>query len=440
MIVVDPTNSNKVYLGAAQGGVWRSLDGGLTWTPIFDTAQSLSIGALALAPSDPTKLYVGTGEPNNSADSFFGVGVYRIDNADTTADLVGPINPSITTGTTTALTYNCFNGRGISRILVNPTDPATIFVSTATGVGGLGGNALSNTIPPLALRGVFRSTNATAAAGSVTFTKLIVNTDGSLDNPGTGNTSIFDMVLEPGNANNLLVAPSGASTGGGVWRSTNALAATPTFVNTLFPGFNGLVHKLAINKVGAVVTVFASSNETSFPGSGCGSQSGRVRKSTDGGVSWSAPLAAAEGYCGGQCSYDNPIGVDPNNANIVYLGGNAHGSCSDVLKRSSDGGTTFTRDDTGLHADAHAISFDPLTTPTTVWFANDGGIWKRGDAVAGTAWLTQNNGPLGTIQFQSVAVHPTDQNFTIGGTQVNVTESQQTTRGNWLSAGRGDGG
>ena len=116
-VVVDPTNSNKVYLGTAQGGVWRTLDGGATWTPIFDTAQSLSIGALALAPSNPTILYVGTGEPNNSADSYFGVGVYRIDNADTTADLVGPINPSITTGTTTALTYNCFNGRAIS------TDP-----------------------------------------------------------------------------------------------------------------------------------------------------------------------------------------------------------------------------------------------------------------------------------------------------------------------------
>src|SRR5882724_1913291 len=130
-IAIDPTNSQKVYLGTAQGGVWRSLDGGTTWTAIFDTAQSLSVGALALAPSDPTKLYVGTGEPNNSGDSFFGVGVYRIDNVDTSPILVGPINPSITTGTTTALTYNCFSGRSISKILVHPTDPATIFVSTS---------------------------------------------------------------------------------------------------------------------------------------------------------------------------------------------------------------------------------------------------------------------------------------------------------------------
>jgi IPT/TIG domain-containing protein/dockerin type I repeat protein/Ig-like domain-containing protein/PKD domain-containing protein len=440
-VVVDPTNSNKVYLGTAQGGVWRTLDGGATWTPIFDAAQSLAIGALALAPSNPTILYVGTGEPNNSADSYFGVGVYRIDNADTTATLVGPINPQITTGTTTALTYNCFNGRTISRILVNPTDPANIFVSTAAGVAGAAGNALSNTIPPLALRGVFRSANATAAAGTVTFQKIIVNTDGSLDNPGTGNTSIFDMVFEPGNANNLLVSTSGAATGGAIYRSINALAATPAFSQVLFPGFNGLVMHLAINKVGAVVTAYVASNEPSGVAA-CSStgQAGRVRKSIDGGATWGAPLVAAEGYCGGQCSYDNPVGVDPNNANIVYIGGNARGSCSDVLKRSADGGTTFTRDDTGLHADSHGLFIDPLTVPSTVWFTNDGGVWKRQDAAAGTAWLNQNTNGLNTIQFVSLAVHPTDQFLTIGGTQDNGTEAMTASYGNWVSAESGDGG
>src|SRR5262249_11840504 len=156
----------------------------------------------------------------------------------------------------------------------------------------------------------------------------------SLDMPGTGNTSIFDMVLEPGNPNNLLVSVSGAQTGvgapgGGIFQSTNALAGTPTFTHPLNPGFVGLVMKLAINKVLAVVTVYCSSNEPSGVGA-CSSagQAGRLRKSTDAGGTWSAPLTAAEGYCGGQCSYDNPVGVDPNNANIVYLGGNARGTCA----------------------------------------------------------------------------------------------------------------
>jgi IPT/TIG domain/PKD-like domain len=441
-VVVDPANSNKVYLGTAQGGVWRSLDGGATWTPIFDAAQSLAIGALALAPSNTSILYVGTGEPNNSADSFFGVGVYRIDNVDTTPVLVGPINPPSTTGSGAGqITTTCFTGRAISKILVHPSDPATIFVSTAAGVGGAAGNALTNLVPPLGLRGVFRSTNATAAAGAVTFQKLIVNTDGSLDSgPATGNTSIFDMVMEPGNPDNILVSTSGTTTGGAIYRSTNANAATPTFTQTLFPGFNGLVMKLAINKVGAVVTAYVGSNEPSSVPSGCGAQSGRVRKSVDGGVTWSVPLVAAEGYCGGQCSYDNPVGVDPTDANIVYIAGNARGTCSDVLARSNDGGTTFIRDDEGLHADSHGFAFDPLTIPTTVWFVNDGGVWKRPDATAGTPWLNQNTTGLSTLQFVSIAVHPTDEFLTIGGTQDNGTEAMTGSNGNWVSAESGDGG
>src|SRR5207244_3441293 len=122
---------------------------------------------------------------NNSGDSFFGVGLYRIDNADTSANLDGPINPPfpLFTGAVT-VTTTVFGGRAISAIAVHPTDPATIFVSTATGVGGVGANALSNTVPPLGLRGVYRSTNATAAAASVSFIKLAVANQASLDVPG----------------------------------------------------------------------------------------------------------------------------------------------------------------------------------------------------------------------------------------------------------------
>src|SRR5207237_8353690 len=122
-----------------QGGVWRSLNGGTTWEAIFDTADSLAIGALAVAPSQPSMLYVGTGEFNSCGDCFFGAGLYRIDNVDTTPTLVGPIKPPQTIGN---LTYNIFNGRAITKILVHPTDPATIFVSTARGIGGNGANSL----------------------------------------------------------------------------------------------------------------------------------------------------------------------------------------------------------------------------------------------------------------------------------------------------------
>ncbi|HXT21798.1 MAG TPA: hypothetical protein VN923_13690, partial [Thermoanaerobaculia bacterium] len=286
------------------------------------------------------------------------------------------------------------------------------------------------------------STNATAAAGSVVFEKLIVTTDNSLDGaPATGNTSVFDMVFgDPADPNVLLATDAGVAAGSGVFRSTNALAATPTFTQTLTVAA-GVRLQLAISGAGVTATVYAATSEASTNvACPAASRFGRLRKSTDGGQTFPTIMAAAEGYCAGQCVYDMPIGVSATDPNLVYIGGNARGTCSDVLKRSTNGGTTFTQDDNGLHADSHAIVFDMLTTPPTVFFATDGGIFKRQDAAAGSPWINLNTTGLGTIQFVSVAVHPTDQNLTIGGTQDNGTEAQFPTSGTWVSAESGDGG
>src|SRR5262249_34341119 len=75
-IDVPPTNPKLVYVGTAQGGLYRTMDGANTWTPLFDQQLSLAIGAVAISPSSPSTVFVGTGEANLSADSFFGVGVY----------------------------------------------------------------------------------------------------------------------------------------------------------------------------------------------------------------------------------------------------------------------------------------------------------------------------------------------------------------------------
>jgi hypothetical protein len=447
-VVVDPANSNNVYLGTAQGGVWRSLNAGTTWEAIFDSAQSLAIGALALAPSDPSILYVGTGEFNGCADCFFGAGLYRIDTVNTTPSLVGPINPSQTVGN---LTYNIFNGRGITKILIDPTNPATIFVTSGRGVGG-GGNALSNQAPPLGTRGLWRSTNATSAAGSITFQKLVVTTDASLDSPGTGNVDTTDAVMEPGNANNLLVSVIGSTTTGGVFRSVNALAGTPTFIQVLSMAA-GVRSNLTINKVGSVVTMYAATSETPNATPNCTTaNSGALHRQVDPfntAPPWpTTQLIGGGGFCGSQCFYDIAIAVNPNDANEVYLGGSARGSCSDGMKKSTDGGATFTpnpsaspavpRDDNGLHADAHALFYD---TAGNIYTGNDGGIWKRSSsAAAGTTWTNLNSAPLNTLQFESIAVHPTNQFMMIGGTQDNGTEYQQTSSGNWSNAEGGDGG
>ena len=115
-IAVHPTNPSIVYVGAAQGGVYRSTDGGNTWLAIFDSAHSLAIGAIAIAPSNPTTVFVGTGDSGFSCRSNFGVGVYRIRNADTTPVLEGPFNLD-------GSGLDVMTGRSISRIAVNPGDP-----------------------------------------------------------------------------------------------------------------------------------------------------------------------------------------------------------------------------------------------------------------------------------------------------------------------------
>ena len=464
-IAVDPTNSNNIYLGTAQGGVWRSTNGGTTWVSIFDNAQTLAIGALAVAPSSPNTLYIGTGEPNLCGDCFFGIGLYRIDNATTTTgsagDLIGPINPAFSfvsngVGNPT-ITTTAFGGRSISQIVVDPTNAATIWVGSSTGVGGSGGSSLSGFISPLGLVGVYRSTNATSALAAITFQKLAVDVNGgSLDAPGTGNRRISDVALEPGNPDNLLVSSfgNGVAGDGGIYRSTNARAASPTFSQNLTVSAQRI--RFAINKVGAVVTVLAATSESAIPtgAPACATttQAGVLRRSVDGGVTFPAGAATAGtggilgnagGYCGGQCFYNVTVAINPTNANDIYLGGNARGPCSDAMKHSTDG-LTFTRDDTTVHADSHALMFS--SDGNFIFYGNDGGVWKRVAQTggvptpAGTAWTDQNTSPLNMFQFVSVATHPTDTNFTIGGTQDNGTESQQTTPGNWSSAEGGDGG
>jgi len=419
-IVVHPTNPDIVYVGCAQGGVYRSLNGGTTWTAIFDNAASLAVSALALAPSDPTILYVGTGESSGSCDSYFGVGLYRVDNADTAPVLNGPFNPPVTTGIpgTTA-----FTGRAISAIAVHPTDAGTIFVGTTAGIGGMGCDQLSATVPPLALRGLYRSTNANT--GSPAFEKIRVSGDGSVAPDVSGNRNTFDVKLDPNDPNRLLVWYSGATGAGngGVFVTTNALAAVPTFTNTLASTASFLRGELAVTTQGGVTKWMVANGESS---------NGRIRRSLDGGLTWSAVLGGA-GYCGGQCFYDIAIGMPPGDTATVLLGGAAG---TGIMQRSVNGGATFSQAATGLHADTHALAFAP-SNPDIVYEGSDGGIYKSTNR--GLTWTSMNTAGFSATQFQGLDVHPTDANFTIGGTQDNGTNWYKPD-GTWFRADFGDGG
>lgn len=406
-IAVHPTNSDIVYVGTAQGGLYRTTNGGTSWTPLMDGAQSLAIGAIAIAPSDPETVYVGTGEPNFSLDSFFGVGLYRINNASTTANLSGPFS-------TNSASANVFSGRSIAEIIVHPTDANTVFVATGSGVGGIGGTAPVG--PPS--RGVFRSTNAAGAAP--TFERLT-------GLAGNVNASVRDIAIDPANPNILVAAVVAGVPTGGLYRSADALAPSPTFTQTF--SYTSGTSTSELNAELASVHPIGNADATFYAATG--NLGGRVLRSTDGGVTWVQQVD--NNFCTPQCFYDIAIDVDPTNADKVFLGG----SPTLVAGVSTTAGTGFLEGGSGVHVDTHAMTVSK-SNPNIVYLGTDGGIYKSTNG--GNSYTHLNTSEFYATQFMSIAVHPTDNNFTIGGTQDNGTLFYDPAGTSWTRINGGDGG
>ncbi|HEV7472434.1 MAG TPA: hypothetical protein VGN90_00190, partial [Pyrinomonadaceae bacterium] len=457
VIEIDPTDPNKVYVGAAQGGLYRSLDGGATWTPIFDSAQTLAIGALTLDTVN-NRLWVGTGEPNGSADSFAGVGIYRIDSPNTTATLVGPFNPvrNYLDASSNPQSVPAFNGRSVSKILINPANSNELLVGVAGGVIGLGGNPpFGNSVPPLSLRGLFKVSNMGGAPASATVTRIAVTSAPAggtcFDTPCTGNRNINDIVydLSDVTGNTVIAWMNGlnAAGDGGIYRSTNVYGGAPTFTQTFITPATTTsnargqfaIAQLAPNPA----RIYAASGEPSTGGSLCNTaaQAGGLRRSTDGGVTWSAELPGGGGFCDGQCFYNIGFDIVPGGTfatDKLLIGGNVRSTnCQKLAGTSLDGAATvFANTDVGLHADTHVMKVAPSNS-SIVYRGDDGGIWKSTDG--GATWVSLNNTTFRATQFQSIAVHPIDPDFTIGGTQDNGTE-KLTTGPTWIRSDAGDGG
>ena len=468
-MAIDPADPNTAYVGAAQGGVYQTRDGGVTWTPLMDSAQTLAVGSLELDPTDATgnTLLVGSGEANFSGDSFAGLGVYKLTALKTTPVLSGPFGTSN------------FIHRSIPGLAIDPNNHNNVYIGSATGQQGIGPQAPTAGTAPR--RGLYRSTDF--FSGPTTFTKLAV-----ANIPATADFRVTSIVYEPGSSDRMFVGIADASGNidplfiGGIYFTANASAPTPIFTRVLetFSGRSGATGKnfvpsefapikLTANKVGNTVTVVAVTGESVPDGN-----QGKAYKAVYDATKLNPPkvnfieLNGARGFAGGQGFYNLAVAIDPTNASNVYVagtlsaisendggvpliddglhttnnkaaqgaGGGIDTGPNGVFIFSRNGGVTFTPSVVTLHVDSHMIGVAP-SNPLVVYTGNDGGVWRSNDG--GGHWIDRNTTTFSATQFQSVAVHPTDPNFSIGGTQDNGTNFFQPNR-TWTRADFGDGG
>jgi hypothetical protein len=391
-VVGDPANANKFYVGAASGGVWKTTDGGATFTPIFDGLGTLSIGALALDPRDSNILYVGTGESNPGGGSTTqpGDGVWKTTDGGATWQHLG-----------LDLTVE------IGRIVIDPKNPNNVFVAAM-------GNLFTHNVD----RGVYRSQN-----GGQTWTKVLFVSDGA---------GAIDLAIDPVTPTRVFAAtwerlrtPAAKIYGGpgsGLWRSTDggttwtALAGGLPASSTE-PSRIGVV--IAPSSPSTVYAIYSRKADFSLEG---------VFRSTNSGTTWTrqsvtnlASIIGAQGYWSGR------MFVHPTNPNDLWVDGVG-------LAHSTNGGSSFTSV-SGLHADQHAQWFSP-TNPSVILKGNDGGVYRSTNG--GSTWTHFNNLPIS--QFYTVEAHPLQPARIYGGLQDNGVQRTTTGQTNdWASVVGGDG-
>ncbi|HMG53317.1 MAG TPA: hypothetical protein VK601_07540 [Kofleriaceae bacterium] len=390
-VIGDPANANKFYVGSASGGVWKTTDGGATFTPIFDGQGTLAIGALALDPRDSNILYVGTGEANPGGGSVTqpGDGVWKTTDGGVTWQHLG-----------LDLTVE------IGRIVIDPKNPDNVFVAAM-------GNLFSHNVD----RGVYRSQNAGA-----TWTKVLFVSDAA---------GAIDLAIDPVNPNRVFAAtwerlrtPAARlyfGPGSGLWRSTDG--------GTTWTALAGGLPSSSIqpSRIGVVVapsspsTVYAiySRMDNSLEG---------VFRSTDSGTTWTKQTATnLASIIGAQAFWSGRLFVHPTNPNDLWADGVG-------LAHSTNGGASFSSV-SGLHADQHAQWFFPAN-PAVILKGNDGGVYRSTNG--GVNWTHFTNLPIS--QFYTVEAHQLEPAKIYGGLQDNGVQRTTTGQTNdWSSIVGGDG-
>lgn len=357
----SPGESRVYYFGAAAGGVWKTEDSGLNWTPLWNHTSVSAIGALAVAPSDPNVVYAGTGEALRG-DITSGDGMYKSIDAGKTWKNIG-----------------LRDTRAISRVIVDPHDPKVVFTA-----------ALGHPFGPNTERGIFRSVD-----GGVTWEKVLYRDD---------HTGGIDVAFDPNNSRILFAAlweasrtPYSMTSGGpgsGLYRSTDRGATWQKVEGHGLP-------KGILGRIGVSISAADSKRVYAI----IEAEEDALYRSEDGGANWQ--MVNHDGHWV-RPWYFNTVYADPKDANVVYL--------LDLgIYRSSNGGKNFTAL-LGTHGDHHSLWIDP-TDPRRMINGNDGGANVTFDT--GRTWTSSDNQP--TAQFYHVSTDNQFPYYVYGAQQDNTS-------------------
>ena len=353
-VVGDPTKPFVFYFGGVNGGVWRTTNGGQSWANITDGKTDISsVGAMAIAPSDPNVIYVGTGESQLREDLTPGTGVYRSTDAGATWNRLG-------------LT----DSHQIADIVVDPRDPDRAYVA-----------AMGHAFGPNSERGVFRTLD-----GGKTWKKILFIND---------STGANDLSIDPSNPRIIYASmykfqrtPWSMISGGGrsgIWKT---LDGGDTWTELTFrPG----IPSKPLGKIG--IDVSPANPRRIYASIEAPDSSGGIFRSDDAGDSWERMNTDARFWV--RSWYYSQVTADPQNENTVYV-------MNLGVFRSIDGGKTFSRVRVP-HGDTHAMWIDPKDSKRLI-NSNDGGGTISFDA--GATWSSIHNQP--TAQFYHVT---TDNQF-----------------------------
>ncbi|MAN59413.1 MAG: glycosyl hydrolase [Flavobacteriaceae bacterium] len=367
-IAIHPDNENVWYVAVGSGGVWKTVNSGTTWTPIFDNETSYSIGTVTIDPNNPETIWVGTGEDVGGRHVGFGDGVYRSDDGGKSWKNMG-----------------LKDSQHISRIVVHPDDSDTVWVTAQGPLWNKGGD-----------RGLFKTTD-----GGKTWTKTLGDSEW---------TGVTDLELDPNNMDRLYAATwqhhrtvaayMGGGPKSGIYRSDDG-GETWTELENGLPKSN-------MGKIGLAVSPHDSN--TIYAAIELNRRKGGLFMSTDGGNSWTKQSDAVSGGTGPH--YYQELFVSPHHEGRLYL-------MDASMQVSDDAGKTFYRmNERNKHGDNHAIAFKS-SDPDYVIMGTDGGLYESFDLTE--TWKFVDNLPI--TQYYKVAVDDAKPFYNIyGGTQDNSTQ------------------